>query len=73
MSTEKLISLKECAERTGHKTETWRLWVKRGVIPSFKLGGSVRVSERDLEKFIEAGHIDVRANRCQSKIEMHAT
>lgn len=63
MSARKLLRLSECAERTGHRVCTWRAWILDGKVPYYKVGGSVRVAEGDLEEFIQAGYILARANQ----------
>jgi len=54
---DRLLTLAECAARTGHKVSTWRAWVLRRKVPYCKLGRSVRVRESDLEKMIEESRI----------------
>jgi len=55
MGTGKLLRLSECAAITGHRVSTWRGWILSGRVAYFKVGGSVRVAERDLELFIQSG------------------
>jgi excisionase family DNA binding protein len=57
MSAGKLLTLRECSERTGHRESTWRAWVLKRKIPFYKVGRSVRVSENDLEKLIEKSRV----------------
>ena len=66
MNADKLLSLRECDARTGHKIVTWRAWVLGGKISYFKIGGSIRISEADLEEFIRAGHVGVRAPKAEA-------
>ena len=52
MAVPKLLTLRECSERTGHRESTYRAWLLHRRIPYYKVGRSVRVSESDLEKLI---------------------
>ena len=63
MSTGKLLLLRECAERSGHKVSTWRAWVLRRKVPYYKIGRSVRVAEVDLEALIEKARVPAREGR----------
>ncbi|MBE0448983.1 MAG: helix-turn-helix domain-containing protein [Actinobacteria bacterium] len=52
---DKLLSLKEVADRLGLNPETIRRWTKSGKLPAVKLGpNTVRVKELDLQEFIES-------------------
>lgn len=57
MAVSKLLTLRECSERTGHRESTYRAWLLRRRIPYYKVGRSVRVSEDDLQKLIDASRI----------------
>ena len=48
-----LLSVEQLQERTGISKHTWRRWVRRGLLPSVKLGRLVKVTEEDLQRFIE--------------------
>ena len=48
----RLLTLAECAERTGTTIRWWRAAVFEQRVPVHRLGRCVRVSERDLEEFI---------------------
>lgn len=63
MATNRLLTLREAAERTGHRESTWRAWVLHRRVPFYKLGRSVRVSESDLEKLIEEARIPAQERR----------
>lgn len=63
MSENRLLTLREAAQRTGHRESTWRAWVLHRRVPFYKLGRSVRVAERDLEKLIEEARIPPRERR----------
>jgi excisionase family DNA binding protein len=65
VSTGKLLRLEECAERTGHRVSTWRAWILDGKIPYYKVGGSVRVAERDLEELLKSARIPARVSQGQ--------
>ena len=59
----KLLTLRECAERTGNKLSTWRAWVLRRKVPYYKLSRSIRVAESDLERMIEQARVPAREVR----------
>jgi excisionase family DNA binding protein len=63
MATGKLLTLRECSERTAHKESTWRAWILNRKVPYFKVGRSVRVAEGDLEQMIEQARIPARGGR----------
>jgi excisionase family DNA binding protein len=56
----KLLTLRECAEQTGHRISTWRAWVLHRRVPVYRIGRSVRISEADLEKLIEQSRVPAR-------------
>jgi len=60
MAVGKLLTVRECSERTGHQQSTWRAWILRRKVPFYKVGRSVRVSEADLERLIEQSRIPAR-------------
>lgn len=60
---DRLLTLTECAERTGHKTSTWRAWILLRKVPYHKIGRSVRVLESDLQRMIEESRIPAREDR----------
>jgi excisionase family DNA binding protein len=57
MTNDRLLTLREAAERTGHRESTWRAWVLHRRVPYYKVGRSVRILERDLERLIEEARI----------------
>jgi excisionase family DNA binding protein len=59
----KLLTLRECAERTGNKVSTWRAWVLRRKVPYYKLSKSIRIAESDLERMIEQARVPAREAR----------
>jgi hypothetical protein len=63
MKTGKLLALRECAERSGHRVCTWRAWILRRKVPYYKIGRSVRVAEADLERMIEQARVPAREVR----------
>jgi excisionase family DNA binding protein len=63
MAVAKLLSLRECSERTGHRESTWRAWILHRKIPFYKVGRSVRVAESDLQRLIEQSRIPAREER----------
>ena len=56
----RLLTLCECAQRTGHKISTWRAWVLLRRVPYYKVGRSVRIAESDLEHMIREARIPAR-------------
>ncbi len=56
----KLLTLRECSERTGHRESTWRAWVLHRRVPFYKVGRSVRIAEADLDRLIEQARIPAR-------------
>ena len=61
--TGKLLTIRECAERTGHRESTWRAWILLRKVPFYKVGRSVRVSEEDLAHLIESSRVPAREPR----------
>ena len=60
MTNGKLLTVRECSERTGHRESTWRSWVLNRKVPFYKVGRSVRIAEADLERIIEQSLIPAR-------------
>jgi excisionase family DNA binding protein len=63
MAVGKLLTLRECAERTGNKLSTWRAWVLRRKLPYYKVSRSIRIAESDLERWIEQARVPAREGR----------
>jgi excisionase family DNA binding protein len=63
MATGKLLTIREAAERTGHRESTYRAWVLHRKLPVYKVGRSVRIAEADLERLIEQSRIPAREER----------
>ena len=59
-NTGKLLTLRECSERTGNRESTWRAWILHRRVPFYKVGRSVRIAESDLERMIEQSRIPAR-------------
>jgi excisionase family DNA binding protein len=57
-----LYRLREVATRTGMSLKTVRRWASERRIPVVKLGRSVLVDERDLDRLIESRRIPARAD-----------
>lgn len=50
----RLLNMRETSEILGVKQKTLYMWRWRGVnLPFIKIGGSLRISEEDLYKFIQ--------------------
>ncbi len=54
---ETYYTLPEIAEKLKVSRRTVYRWVQAGELPAYKLGGEFRITERDLEKFLEARRI----------------
>jgi len=63
MGVGRLLTLRECSERTGHRESTYRAWVLLRKIPFYKVGRSVRIAEADLERLIEQSRVPARERR----------
>ena len=50
---ERLLTIKEAAEKLGVKPNTLYLWVSQKRVPHRKIGRLVRFRECDLEEFVE--------------------
>lgn len=61
--SERLLTLAECASRTGLKVSTWRAWILRRRFPFHKIGRSIRVLESDLDQMIANARIPARETR----------
>jgi excisionase family DNA binding protein len=59
----KLLTIRECAERTGFRESTWRAWILRRKVTFHKIGKSVRVDEIDLNLMIERARVPAREPR----------
>ncbi len=60
---ERLLTLAECAVRTGLKVSTWRAWILHRRFPFHKIGRSIRILEADLNQMIEQARIPAREAR----------
>jgi excisionase family DNA binding protein len=63
MAIGKLLTLRECSERTGHRESTWRAWILYRRVPYYKVGRSIRVAEVDLEQIIEQARVPAKEER----------
>ena len=63
MSTDRLLTLREASERSGHREATWRSWILHRRVSYYKVGRSVRIAERDLEKLLESARVPAREPR----------
>jgi excisionase family DNA binding protein len=54
MVEETYYTLREVAEKLRVSRRTVYRWVQAKELPAYKLGGEFRVTERDLERFLEA-------------------
>jgi excisionase family DNA binding protein len=53
----KLLTLRECSERSGLRESTWRAWILHRKVPFYKVGRSVRIAEADLDRLIERAKV----------------
>jgi len=59
----RFLTVKQIAEITGWKESTVRARILRRLIPYYKLGRSVRVSEEDLAHLLERARVPAREPR----------
>jgi MerR family transcriptional regulator, light-induced transcriptional regulator len=57
--SEGIVTLQEAADRLKVHYMTAYRWVRRGELPAFKVGGRLRVRERDLEAFMDMRAVEV--------------
>jgi excisionase family DNA binding protein len=57
----RLLTLRECSERSGLRETTWRAWILHRKVPFHKIGRSVRIAERDLERLIARTRVPAQA------------
>jgi len=57
---ERLLTVREAAQRTGHKEATWRAWILRRKVAYHRIGRSIRIAESDLTRMIEESRIPAR-------------
>lgn len=60
---DRLLTVKEAAQRTGHKEATWRAWILRRKVAYHRIGRSIRIAESDLIRLIEEARIPARESR----------
>jgi excisionase family DNA binding protein len=62
----RLLTVEQAAERLGVKTATVRSWIlKRQKLEVVKIGRLVRITDKSIEKFIEANTIPPREDKEQ--------
>ncbi len=59
-TSSQLLSVVQAAARIGVSRFTLRVWLRQRRIPYVRLGRRVLIDPRDLERFIQAGRVDVR-------------
>lgn len=58
---EKLLTVREAAERTGTRESTWRAWILHRRVTFVKLGRrAIRIPESFLEEMISRGTVPAR-------------
>lgn len=60
---ERLLTVKEAAERTGYKEATWRAWLLRRKVAYHKFGRTIRIAESDLIRLIEESRVPAKEER----------
>ena len=55
---ERLLTVKEAAERTGLSQATWRGWILLRQVRFVKLGRAVRIDPKEIERLVLAGTVD---------------
>jgi excisionase family DNA binding protein len=63
MNNGRFLTVKQVSEITGWKESTVRARILRRLIPFYKLGRSVRVSQEDLAHMIETARMPAREPR----------
>jgi excisionase family DNA binding protein len=56
MTDDRILTVQQAAELLQLNYETTRRYVLKGIIPGRKLGGTWRIVESDLKRFISEGH-----------------
>ena len=54
-TTKRLLTLRECENRTGRKIATWRRAIARREIPYVKIGRSVRIPQEFIDELVVKG------------------
>lgn len=57
---DRLVTVREAADRTGHKEATWRAWILLRKVPYHKIGRSIRIAETDLMRMVEESRVPAR-------------
>jgi excisionase family DNA binding protein len=52
---EKWVSLEEIAEHTGLSKDTIRNYIKRGVIPNYRIGKQYKFKISEIDAWVESG------------------
>ncbi len=60
---EKMLRVRDVAERLGVSDRTVFRWLKEGKMTCHRLGSNLRISEADLEDFLDAAKVQVRRQR----------
>jgi excisionase family DNA binding protein len=60
---ERLLKIREAAERTATRESTWRAWILRRRVTFVKMGRAVRIPESALEALIAKGTIQARGDQ----------
>jgi excisionase family DNA binding protein len=48
------LTVNEVAERVKTTPETIRIWIRKGLLPGYKIGKGLRVREDELDAFVRA-------------------
>ena len=55
VTSRRLLTIRETAERLAVSQRTVQRLLKNGALPAFRVGGSVRISEDELERWLYEG------------------
>jgi excisionase family DNA binding protein len=59
MEANKMLTVAKCAEQTGLKEPTIRLWMAQRKIAYVKLGRSVRIPQAEIDRLIQQNTVPV--------------
>jgi excisionase family DNA binding protein len=63
MTEGRLLTVREAARFTGFTEAAWRSWILRRKVTFHRIGRSIRIAERDLEKLLEESRVQAREER----------
>jgi excisionase family DNA binding protein len=60
---ERYFTVEEVAERLKVSHMTIYRWIKAGKLGAYKMGGEFRITERDIERFLEASRFRAEGDK----------